>query len=105
MVYIYAGVFIDIFEFHLVSEKQKIKFDTVSTGPILKRFSNVSSCPFSFVHLASGGGKMSITRQLAKNALEKQQENQSSSQSNVVDDHELLSDKNESYLGRNSNSS
>ena len=48
---------------------------------------------------------MSITRQLAKNALEKQQENQSSSQSNLVDDHELLSDKNESYLGRNSNSS
>ena len=41
MVYIYAGVFIDIFEFHLVSEKnkkkqkQKIKFDTVSTGPNL----------------------------------------------------------------------
>ena len=44
MVYIYAGVFIDIFEFHLVSEKKnnnnnkkqnKIKFDTVSTGPNL----------------------------------------------------------------------
>ena len=42
MVYIYAGVFIDIFEFHLISEKnkkqkkkQKIKFDTVSTGPNL----------------------------------------------------------------------
>ena len=31
--------------------------------------------------------------------------NQSSSQSNVVDDHESLSDKNESYLGRNGNSS
>ena len=72
MVYIYAGVFIDIFEFHLASE---------------------------------GGGKMSITRHLAKNALEKQQENQSSSQSNVVDDHESLSDENESYLGRNGNSS
>ena len=39
MVYIYAGVFIDIFEFHLVSEKKKkknkTKFDTVSTGPNL----------------------------------------------------------------------
>ena len=73
---------------------------------LLKRFSNVSSCHFSFVHLASeGGGKMSITRQLAKNALEKQQENQSSPQNNVVDDHESLSDENESYLGRNGNSS
>ena len=71
---------------------------------LLKRFSNVFSCHFSFVHLASeGGGKMSITRQLAKNAL--QQENQSSSQSNVVDDHESLSDENESCLGRNGNSS
>ena len=48
---------------------------------------------------------MSITRQLVKNALEKQQENQSSSQSNVVDDHESLSDENESYLRRNGNSS
>ena len=72
----------------------------------LKQFSNVSSCHFSFFHLASeGGGKLSITRQLAKNALEKQQENQSSSQSNVVDDHESLSDGHESYPGRNSNSS
>ena len=73
---------------------------------LLKRFSNVSSCHFSFAHLASeGGGKLSITRQLAKNALEKQQENQSLSQSNVADDHESLSDENESYLGRNGNSS
>ena len=73
---------------------------------LLKRFSNVSSCRFSFVNLASeGGGKMSITRQLAKNALEKQQENQSSPQSDVVDDHESLSDENESYIGRNGNSS
>ena len=72
---------------------------------LLKRFSNVS-CNFSFVHLASeGGGEMSITRQLAKNALEKQQENQSSSQSNVVDDQESLTDENESYLGKNGNSS
>ena len=73
---------------------------------LLKRFSNVSSCHFSFVRLTSeGGGKMAITRQLAENALEKQQENQSSSQSNVVDEHESLSDENESYLGRNGNSS
>ena len=48
MVYIYAGMFIDIFEFHLVkkktNKKQKIKFDTVSTGLI--PISNVTEAIF-----------------------------------------------------------
>lgn len=46
---------------------------------------------------------MLIIRQLAKNALKKQQKNQSSSQSNVVDDNKSLTDENESYLCRNGN--
>lgn len=53
--------------------------------------------------------KMSIIRQLAKKALEKQQENHSSSQNivvddqegDVIDDQEPLADDNESSLGRN----